>query len=437
MAALHAANDAVSLDAQWAWEQMSNIDGEQDIALEAYPSSSRSTVSVQLDHEDVSLLSEQSQPLVPGVGDHQNEIGAVLVDGDVEIPQFASGSALSPWIPLADPYGLQATKKARWSRRNTALTIQFGIASLVLILNIGLTVFAVVHYGVQAGFSDLYLGSCDKANQINLGLHVLINVFSTALLGSSNFCAQLLASPTRSEVDAAHARQDWLDIGIPSLRNVHPFRQRISLRRRVVWLLLMSSSALLHLTWNSTVFEALPRNTYFLAIVTNDYRDDTNAWTDDNRAQVQKLRRDLYDSKLQKLSKTECITQYADLSNARPDLVVVASNITMGQGRAARENKNSSLLLANNGLADNGYSWMWDNFWMCSAHQKTGDRGSTWCTAKYLLSEADTWTITLTFSHDYNGTSIGRPNETSWMEVDHCLSAGAHSWPDSCTVSVA
>jgi hypothetical protein len=71
---------------------------------------------------------------------------------------------------------------------------------------------------------------------------------------------------------------------------------------------------------------------------------------------------------------------------------------------------------------------------MCSAHETITNRGSTWCTAEHLLTTVNNWIITLTLSPKYNGTSIGPPNETLWIEVDHCVSAGARPWQDNCTV---
>lgn len=91
-------------------------------------------------------------------------------------------------------------------------------------------------------------------------VHFGINVVSTLLLGSSNYCAQLLAAPTRSEVDTAHDKGDWLDIGVPSLRNL--WKKRIARNRKAAWTLLMISSVLLPLVWNSAVFAAKPFSSY-------------------------------------------------------------------------------------------------------------------------------------------------------------------------------
>ena len=45
-------------------------------------------------------------------------------------------------------------------------------------------------------------------------------VFAFVLIAGANYISQVLVSPMREEVDAAHQQQDWLDIGIPSMRNL-------------------------------------------------------------------------------------------------------------------------------------------------------------------------------------------------------------------------
>ena len=66
----------------------------------------------------------------------------------------------------------------------------------------------------------LWEGDCERVRQINVGVHLVINLLSTTMLSSSNYCMQCLSAPTRNEVDKAHAHGIWLDIGVPSLRNL-------------------------------------------------------------------------------------------------------------------------------------------------------------------------------------------------------------------------
>jgi hypothetical protein len=89
----------------------------------------------------------------------------------------------------------------------------------------------------------MYLGNCDTASDLNLKLHVAINILSSLLLGASNFSMQILVAPTREDVDKAHASRRWLDIGVPSFKNLLSIQRS----RCVVWVLLALSSGGLHL----------------------------------------------------------------------------------------------------------------------------------------------------------------------------------------------
>lgn len=70
------------------------------------------------------------------------------------------------------------------------------------------------------GETTVYSGSCATASSVNTGIHVLINVFSVILVAGANYTYHVLSSPTRLEVAAAHHQKQWLDIGVPSLRNL-------------------------------------------------------------------------------------------------------------------------------------------------------------------------------------------------------------------------
>lgn len=70
-------------------------------------------------------------------------------------------------------------------------------------------------------------GSCSTVSATNLGLHVLVNVMG-AIVSIASACAlYLLSSPTRNEIDEAHAKGNGLDIGVLSLRNLKSFKKKI------------------------------------------------------------------------------------------------------------------------------------------------------------------------------------------------------------------
>lgn len=123
------------------------------------------------------------------------------------------------------------------------------VACLVtLIFNVAVTIWAgtlpnVDDGGTFNGRRVLYEGSCDKSRQINTGLHLLINLLSSVLLGATSYAIQCLSAPTRKQIDDAHAKYDYLDIGIISVRNL----LRQTPLTRVLWFALMLSSVPLHL----------------------------------------------------------------------------------------------------------------------------------------------------------------------------------------------
>lgn len=124
--------------------------------------------------------------------------------------------------------------------------INFAIcACVVLIINMVVSIWGSAAYKRKV----LTEGNCEQIKRLNSGLHVLINILSTILLSGSNYCMQCLSAPTREEVDSAHSTQKWLDVGIPSFRNL----RRISRPRLIVWVLLGLSTAPLHLLYVDTI----------------------------------------------------------------------------------------------------------------------------------------------------------------------------------------
>ena len=104
---------------------------------------------------------------------------------------------------------------------------------------------------------------------LNFWLHMVINILSTSLLGASNYSMQCLSAPTRRDIDKAHSKRTWLDIGIPSYRNL----AGISRLRLGLWCLLALSSIPLHLFYNSAVFSTLFTQEYGVYVVTNNFDD--------------------------------------------------------------------------------------------------------------------------------------------------------------------
>lgn len=158
-------------------------------------------------------------------------------------PRFASLEFLGPWFPEANPAHPKARTWRTWrSKRQIVLSTCSILAFLVLLINVAGTVYFKIRWKPIGDLGTLYRGDCSLSHRLNSRLHVIINILSTTLLAASNLCMQLLAAPTRREVDEAHRNHVWLDIGVPSFRNL----KYISKRRRVAIFLLAISSIPLH-----------------------------------------------------------------------------------------------------------------------------------------------------------------------------------------------
>ena len=212
-----------------------------------------------------------------------------------------------------------------------------GIAALVLIINLILTIWAVAKTGVQDGLGTLYDGSCKRTASLTFWVHLAINVLSTLLLGASNYSMQCLSSPTRSEIDKAHSKGIWLDIGVPSLRNL----RRLSTTRVILWWLLATSSIPLHLLYNSAVFSTLSTQRFNTYLVTSEFLDGAPfQWSGSllnsgpyNSTTITALEGTLQEYRnnqisLVKLENKECVAVYtAPIISTYSDVFLVSSDL--------------------------------------------------------------------------------------------------------------
>ncbi|KAJ0124338.1 uncharacterized protein J7T55_005676 [Diaporthe amygdali] len=122
----------------------------------------------------------------------------------------------------------------------------------VLLVLISLHVVVWAKSGSLDGSQIIYSGSClgNSVGRLNTFLHLLINILSSLVLASTNFFMQVLIAPSRAELDRAHEKGNWLDIGVPSPRNAF----RVSKFKTIMWLLFFLSSIPIHLLFNSVIF---------------------------------------------------------------------------------------------------------------------------------------------------------------------------------------
>lgn len=141
------------------------------------------------------------------------------------------------------------TKKGQFWRKfhgGWRTTVALGALGslIVLIINVCLLIWIKAKYHVpDSGAATVFEGSCPEKTKISVWCHLAINVCSTLLLSASNNAMQVLSAPTRADVDKAHARGFWMDVGIPSIKNL----RIVGWRRVMLWGILALSSIPLHL----------------------------------------------------------------------------------------------------------------------------------------------------------------------------------------------
>ncbi|KAL4860499.1 hypothetical protein BDV12DRAFT_204986 [Aspergillus spectabilis] len=236
--------------------------------------------------------------------------------------------------------GGRRSRGGGWKR-----TLYFGAiwASMILILNLVLVILASTRRSPE-GRSVLYAGDCGRTKEISSWVHVLINMLSTGMLGASHFAMQCLSAPARDDVDRAHAGGRWLDIGVPSMRNL----LSIPRLRRWLWIGLVASSVPLHLFYNSTVYSTISVNSYDVFTANSSFptlkqSDMIRAFTGYYNETYEELSQTIWEANspihsaqrmltsarannLTRLTPTECITAYATAWQSMYGGVVLISN---------------------------------------------------------------------------------------------------------------
>jgi hypothetical protein len=159
--------------------------------------------------------------------------------------QYANAKVLSQYIPELDPNHPRAiTLRVKMAKRAAMLKKQVAAATVVVIVNLSMLAWVATRYPPNfRGMGTILLGDCTTVNQLNSTAHVLLNMVSSLALGAGNFCMQVLAAPSRNEMNIAHGKGVCLEIGIPSVKNLrHVERQRVT-----AWVFIGLVSILLHL----------------------------------------------------------------------------------------------------------------------------------------------------------------------------------------------
>lgn len=289
-------------------------------------------------------------------------------------------------------------------------------AAVVFIINLVVLAWIMSSFPVSANVALVFTGSCSKASSISLWSHLAINAVSTVLLAASNSCMQVLMAPTRTELDGAHQRRRWLDLGSHTARNVGS----IGGRRVFLWMLLGVSSLPLHLFYNSVVVKAPTANWFHTFAVTKEFLNGTQ-WNSDeddcrrsiygeDRALLLEMQRNATTNQYVRLDPDKRINAYAQAQSKYAHVLVVTN-----------ETAESRIIQS---LYRTGGSRLDSNSWLCErlAVNPPGD-----CDKADLLTEfrANGWKIPgvqqMKNRTTSRGLSICTTEPDHMFLVDHCL----------------
>ena len=313
------------------------------------------------------------------------------------------------------------------------ITLSAIAAFLSLIANLTLAVWSTTHRGDNSlgVLIEVFRGDCGKASRLNLWVHLAVNAISTILLSASNFTMQCVVAPTRDDIDRTHAKMKWLDIGVPSLRNI----RHISTWRKTMWILLFLSSLPLHLMFNSVFFISIATYDYNVIFATPNFTTGADFSTANGRNTVYfqppsfkenltNVQHSVVQREWERLENVDCIRAYAnDLITDRRHVVVVSSNASIRDTGSVIGSQNQEYVLPERWytLAEgyNPYTWICSDRDLQVLHpppHKTHDGYGPLCYsyAQRLTKVPDEWS----------------PSE---FRADYCLSEQV---PGSCAANV-
>ncbi|KAF7536886.1 hypothetical protein G7054_g4182 [Neopestalotiopsis clavispora] len=229
----------------------------------------------------------------------------------------------------------------------------------------------------------------------------------------------ILVAPTRKEIDEADRKGRFLEIGVPSFKNLFYIKRT----RTLVWFAIGICSTLLHFCWNSAIFNSIPIEAIPRALATSDFLTTGDDWIETdplshfeewmsvmsnvintahvksaNRSQIYELQREA--AAMTKIDNKACIDRYMDPMKATGSLIIVARNISSGQ------NGGSSLI---DGWVTIWDTWVNSNNWVCAAYEEEQGRG---CAVDFMGKVYNDWRV----------SARPKTENTTWpIQVDHCL----------------
>lgn len=164
------------------------------------------------------------------------------------------------------------TRQQDWWRRlstgwRSGILLNLLLVFIILVLGFICLVVAGTEIALLIGDMTLFTGSCSQATRINWISHAVINVVVVILIVGANYVFQVLSSPTRSEVTDAHQYKQWLEIGIPSVRNF----KFISRGRSISALVVLAVAVMTQIIYNSIIFTTETVMDYNLVAVQSSF----------------------------------------------------------------------------------------------------------------------------------------------------------------------
>ncbi|TGZ80807.1 hypothetical protein EX30DRAFT_39561 [Ascodesmis nigricans] len=114
-------------------------------------------------------------------------------------------------VPEKHPSNPRFNKKSHW---RSVINLAVFTMGVITFANLLLFVTVLGKHGWGNSTQLLQEGKCKTVKISSTIWHLMINVASTMLLGSSNFIMQCLTAPTRKDVDWAHEKRKFLEIGV-------------------------------------------------------------------------------------------------------------------------------------------------------------------------------------------------------------------------------
>ncbi|KAI1800603.1 hypothetical protein F4811DRAFT_556683 [Daldinia bambusicola] len=205
------------------------------------------------------------------------------------------------------------------------------ISFIILLAGIICLILVITKSKLVSGESSIFSGDCITAQHINVGIHIAINIFCVAILSGANYVFQVLSSPTRREVTAAHERKNWLDIGIPSLRNF----THISGFRASIAIIALLSALVTQVIYNAVIFTSQNIVNYDVLFVTQSFLDHAPFNTDTkfnegglSSIDITRLQDASSRSGLTDLDSTTCLHEFSDIFQPSFDAVLLITDST-------------------------------------------------------------------------------------------------------------